>query len=299
MKKSSPLNGLVIRTAVVAVPDRGYILAADLKKEKDDVPHALVFRWAGGKFTSGDLNYNAHSMCLIQAPEEGMLCISGQGYYSVNTAKGPTHGDILESSQPRPKKPRTASFRSVASIAGKAYAVGLRGLVYRFDSLKSWTRIDDGLPDTFNAQAIDGFDDSEIYSVGRHGSLWQFDGKSWYERELPTNINLTSVKCADDGNVYIAGHEGVLLCGRKDRWELIDHQKTNDDIWDIECFDKRIFISTMQAVYQLDGDALVAVDFGKDSPKTCYQLSAGPGVLWSNGELDIMSYDGKKWVRVV
>jgi hypothetical protein len=299
MKAISPLANLVIRTAVVVQPDWGYIIACDPEKEREDIPHAITFRWQAGKFHKGDRNYNAHAACLIEKPEPGRLDISGQGYYSVIIRGVMTSGDIFENSQPLPAKRRTASFRSVAAIDGKAYAVGLRGLVYRMDGLKQWTRIDEGLPETFNIQAIHGFDAKDIYAVGRQGSLWHFDGKVWNELELPTSVNLTSVKCAGDGKVYIGGHKGILIIGRRTAWAVIDHQATSDNIWDIEWFEKQVYVSTMKAVYRLKGTNLEPVDFGDDRPKSCYQLSAAKGVMWSNGEFDIMSFDGKVWTRVV
>lgn len=297
--KKTPLKGLVMRTAAVRVPDTGYIIACDPAKEKEDIAHALVFRWNAGQFNAGDRNYNAHSMCVIDKPDVGYVDVSGQGYYSVTLRSGMKSGDILEEASPPPKKKRTASFRSVAAIGGKAYAVGLRGLVYRFDDIGRWTRIDDGLPETFNIQAIDGFGASDLYAVGRQGSLWQFDGKAWVERELPTDQHLTSVKCAGDAKVYAAGHHGILVRGRDDAWEVVDHGQTDDDIWDLEWFERKLYVSTMSAVCFLKGDALQAVDFGDDAPRSCYQLSAAKGVMWSNGEFDIMSFDGKKWTRVV
>ncbi len=299
MSKQSPWAGLVIRTAAVRLPDVGYIFACDPKKEQDDIPHAYVFRWTPNGVQQGDRNYNAHSICVIEHPDLGYVDVSGQGYYSVNTRAGLTSGDILELSQPPSKKQRTASFRSVAEIAGKAYAVGLRGMVYRLDDLRRWTRMDDGLPDTFNVQAIHGFDASEIYAVGRDGDLWQFDGKGWIQRELPTNMNLTSVKCAGDGSVYVTGHGGLLIRGRGDIWNAIRQEQTVDDIWDAEWFEGNAYVSTMRAVYRVADGELEPVDFGKDAPRSCYQLSAAKGVMWSNGEFDIMSYDGSAWTRVV
>jgi hypothetical protein len=55
----------------------------------------------------------------------------------------------------------------------------------------------------------------------------------------------------------------------------------------------------MHAVYRLDKNALNSVDFGADAPKSCYQLSVAKGVMWSIGELGIMSFDGKGWARIV
>ncbi|WP_338415404.1 hypothetical protein [uncultured Sphaerotilus sp.] len=299
-QSKSPLVGLVIRSAVVRIPGTGYIIACDVNKEKDDVPHAIVFRYAAGQFNAGSRNYNAHSLCVIDKPDIGYVDISEQGYYSVTLRSGMKSGDILKQSpQSGTRKKRTASFRSVAAIDGRAYAVGLRGLVYRFDDVGRWTCIDEGLPETFNIQAIDGFDSSDIYAVGRHGGLWHFDGSGWSECDLPTDINLTCVKCAGDGQVYIGGHKGVLIRGRDSAWAVFGQHETEDDIWDIEWFSGCVYVSSMNIVYWIKDGSLMPVDFGSDPPKSCYQLSSSKDVMWSNGEFDIMSFDGKKWVRVV
>ncbi|PXW82682.1 hypothetical protein C8R34_13033 [Nitrosomonas sp. Nm84] len=298
MSNKLPLAELTIRTAVVHLSDLGYIAAADTKTEMDE-PHTITFKWDRGKFTQGDRNYNAHSLCIITKPEPGLVDISEQGYYSVTTANGFMSGDVLESSQPPSKETRYGGFRSVSEIAGRAFVVGLRGLVYRLDELKLWTRIDDGLPKTFNIQAIHGFNATDIYAVGRKGEVWHYDGKIWQKLDMPTNANLTSVKCAVDRKVYITGHSGALLCGSGETWEVINHESTNDDLWDVEWFEDKVYVSSMSSVYRLEGQRLVKVDFGNDTPKTCYQLSTADGVMWSNGEDDIMSFDGNVWTRIV
>lgn len=297
--KDTPLAGLIIRTAVVRSADVGYIYAADKKKEQKDIPHAITFKWTAGKFTRGEANYDASSACIAQHPDVALVNISGAGYYSVISANGNTCGEIFDNSRPPSKERRLGGFRSVNEIAGKAYAIGLRGMVYRLDQVKQWTRIDEGLPKTFDGQAMHGFDANDLYAVGRDGQLWQYDGKQWLQRELPTNVNLTAVKCAGDGKVYIAGHGGLLLRGRNDRWQDIAQQETQDDIWDLEWFEDELYVSTMHALYRLNKNALDKVAFGADTPKSFYQLSAAKGVMWSNGEFDLFSCDGKTWTRIV
>src|SRR3954467_9771417 len=103
------------------------------------------------------------------------------------------------------------------------------------------------------------------------------------------------VKCAGDGNVYIAGHGGMLIRGRGEAWNMIDQQQTKDHLWDMEWFGEELYVSTMRAIYRLSGQELVPIEFGEDSPKSCYQLSSAKGVMWSSGEYDIMSFDGRRW----
>lgn len=45
MKKESPLNNLIIRTAIVRQPDVGYIICCDSEKENYEISHA----WSNGE----------------------------------------------------------------------------------------------------------------------------------------------------------------------------------------------------------------------------------------------------------
>lgn len=299
MVRDGPLKGLIIRTSVVRTREVGYIICEDPQREAVEDPHAITFRWNAGRFNQGDRNYNARSQCVINDPQPGMVDISEQGYYSVLTRDGMTSADLFERSAPPPPSRRAGGIRSITEIEGKAYAIGIRGIVYRLDAVDAWARIDDGLPETFDGQAIHGFAHNDIYAVGRKGELWHFNGSGWSRHDLPTNANLTSVKCAGDENVYVGGYKGVLLRGRDDRWDIVAQKETSDDIWDLEWFEGKVYVSTMNNLYEILSDDLRLVDFGADTPSSFYQLSAGAGVMWSNGEFDIMSFDGRAWTRVV
>jgi hypothetical protein len=297
--KKGHLAGLSIRTGVVRSATVGYLLAGDPHKERQDVLHTRVFKWDSGAFRDGNLNFTASSCCLVANPQFALVMLASEGEYGISPETAPLAGNVFVNSEPRPKKPRYGSLRSVSDIGGKAYAVGLRGMVYRLDQFTHWTRIDEGLPENFDIQAIDGFSEDEIYAVGFRGEVWHFSGRKWTQYEPPTNVNLTCVKCAADGNVYIGGHDGILIRGTKTTWEIIENEDLSYDIWDLEWFDGKLYLSTMTALYRLNGDELEPVSFGKDSPKTCYHLSAVKGVMWSIGERDVMSFDGKTWTRIV
>jgi len=291
------VKSLNIRTGLLWKRDFGYLLACDPATEENS-PHAKLFAWNKGQVSESWVKFNAHSICRISSPDRGIVIVSSDGLYAVFSRT--VHvGSIFRESQPAPREQRYGSIRSVSDVDGQAYAVGLRGMVYRLDQLNLWSRIDEGLPATFNAQAIDGFESTEIYAVGSHGELWQFDGRAWVHRDTPTNKNLAAVKCAGDGQVYVGGHDGILLRGRTDSWQVIDQQDVKQDLWDLEWFDGVVYASTLSGVYRLDGFALEEVSFGDDKPETFYQLSSNDGVLWSIGESDVMSFDGAAWTRIV
>lgn len=89
------------------------------------------------------------------------------------------------------------------------------------------------------------------------------------------------------------------MCGSGETWDVINHESTDDDLWDVEWFKDKVYVSSMSSVYRLEGQRLVKVNFGNDTPKTCYQLSTADDVMWSNGEYDIMAFDGNVWSRIV
>lgn len=293
------LRGLVIRTAAVLSTKAGYIYAGDLTKETNGAPYTKTFLWADGNLRAGECNYDAHSICIASKPEMALINVAENGLYGAVTRKGNFNGDIFEDSAPPPPSRRVHGIESVCEVAGKAFAVGLGGIVYRMDQMRAWVRMDDGLPSDLNLAAISGFSDNELYAVGEKGQIWSFDGAGWTHQDLPTNRNLLCVKCGADGLVYIGGMDGLTIRGNSNQWEVFCDGQIEDDVWDLEWFDDTVFASTMKHVYRYRDDNFKAEDFGEKGKVTCYQLSTAEGVLWSNGERDVMSYDGQTWSRVV
>jgi hypothetical protein len=287
--------GLSIRTGAVRNVGAGYFLAADLAKEEEEEPYAKIFKWGAGIVSQSWANFDAHTICIVTIPEPAVVFVGGYGEYGIFTASS-LAGNIFDGD---PTRTPYGMFVSINAIAGQAYAVGLRGMVYRLDDLRRWSRIDSGLPSTFDIVAIDGFGSSDLYAVGYRGEGWHFDGRVWEHLHLPTNVNLTSVKCAGDGSVYIAGYDGTLVKGRSRIWNVIARGETAANIWDLEWFEEKLYLSTMLTIYRLRGDALELVNLGDDPPETCYHLSAVPGLMWSIGSDDIVAFDGSVWSRVV
>jgi hypothetical protein len=283
------MTDLLIKTAIVRRPGLGYIYASDRKKEAAEIPHTIILKYKDGATERGESNYNAHSVCYITKPEPALVDVSGAGYYTVNAASGVITSSIEKGIQ---------GIRSVMAVDGYAVAVGLRGVVYQLEQLKQWRSLKNNLPDTFDGQAIHGSGIDDVYAVGRDGQVWHFDGTQWLQEAVPTSVTLTCVICIGNNVVYAGGHQGVLLEKKAGTWRIIE-TTINDNIWDLEWFNNELYASTLKHVYQLDKNDLSIVDFGEDTPKSCYQLSAGNGIMWSNGETDIMSFDGTKWTRIL
>lgn len=291
-----PLNKLRLRGGVAWIKRSGYLLAYD-PAEEPKYPHAFLYAWHDGKLSHSWAKFNAHSICRISSPRQAVVIICSEGFYGVFSEMVET-GNILVSGQFTPTEYRYGSFRSVTAIDGQAYAVGLRGMVYRYDAANLWSRFDVGLPPDFNIEAIHGYTSTDIYAVGFQGAMWHYSGQRWERIDLPTNVNLTSVHCAQDGYVYAGGHRGMLLKGRDNQWEVLDQNKVKEDLWSINWFENVLYASSLSALYRLDGNQLQAVDFGGDTPRSFYHLSSAEHVLWSIGASDVMAYDGVQWARI-
>ncbi len=298
MAEINGVPNLVLRTGVARSASVGYIFAADIDRQSEEEAHTVFFKKDGDKWVRGESNFNVHSSCLIDSPEFGLLSMSAPGDYSLVTGKGRHPGNVFAKSAPKPQAPRFGDIRWATAIAGKAYAVGHSGSVYRLDRLDQWTRIDDGLPHDFDVECIGGFSDVDLYAVGYEGQCWQFNGKAWTRCELETNAVLTRVCCAGDGLVYVGGHGGVLMVGRAHQWALLDQPVLIDDIWSIAWFDGALYVATTSQLWRRVGKDWTLVTFGEESPKTFYHLSCAKDAMWSIGEEDVMSLAQGQWHRV-
>ncbi len=295
----NPLSGLQIRRAVVRSPDLGFIVAGDPKLDADEVDHTIQFKWKAGVFTKATAKFAAYTLCVVDDPQIAIVKVSASGAYSVQTGKGVTTGNLFRESKPARKRRLSGDIFSLSAIGGKAFAVGFDGEVFRLDGLDSWAWLGESLPSSFDIEAIDGFGVDDLYAVGMHGAVYRFDGARWTHADVPTNRTLTSVCCAVDGRVWIAGHKGLLLEGYESRWSVIDLEDFDKDIWSVLWFQGSLYVSTLSGLYRLVDGRLVPVDFGDDPPRTTNRLTATAEVLWSVGSEDILSFNGKTWTRIV
>lgn len=299
MTKHPDLQGMSIRAAAVAAPGSGLILGAVRTLAEQDRPHTAVLRLSEGVFERTDVDFSAHSCCVLTDPAEGFVALSATGRYLAVTAQGQQAGNIFEEGSPPPDRVRHGDFRSVASIGGAAYAIGLRGMAYRMEAPGRWTRVDSGLPASFDAETMHGFDHAEIYAAGDDGQVWMRKDRLWQPVDMPTDMPFNVIRCMPDGRCYAGGARGVLASGRGANWELIDDDEIRGSIWSLAWFQDELWVSTMKGLFVRRDGAFEPVAVEDDGqPVSTYLLSAAPGVLWSIGEFDIMAFDGRTWSRV-
>lgn len=290
-----PILGLtkanLISRGVARYSDLLYLALQDRKLFKRSVAHTRLAGIDASQVAAAmDLPWQAVGMCVVKKPSERLIVISGDG--AVFTYVGGNEG-TEQIAGPR-------DLRACATIEGYAYACGMGRQVYCREREGMWPAMHAPAgtgDDVLGFEAIAGFSRRDLYAVGWQGEVWHFDGKKWSDSSSPVNVVLTGVSCADNGEVYACGQAGTLLRGRNGQWELIETDGLTDDFWDVRWFAGRLYVASMTALYELQGDELVVVDFGADAPDSCYKLTDAEGVLWSIGQENIFSFDGSAWQR--
>ncbi len=288
-------------TGAVRFSDLSYIAMSADELEKANYPHTDFVEWDAGDWRDGGRTlWPIAGMAIAQEPLQQMCAVGIHGEVLL-MGSGDRHDEQIGTG-PDLIKVR-GPLRGVRTIGEHVYAVGMNRQVWRRDGAHQWISMDQGAQPTggnkevVGFEAVDGFSESDIYAVGWGGEIWHYSG-TWGQKQSPTNRALTRVLCAGNGVVYASGRKGLLIRGRNDIWEVVDHESMIDDIWDLAWYREKLYLSTMHGLFTLDQNRLLPVDFGEGVPDSCYHLSAANGVLWSIGGKDIMAFDGSHWARI-
>ena len=116
---------------------------------------------------------------------------------------------------------------------------------------------------------------------------------------FPSNVQLGTVTCAGDGNVYISGEGGSLWVGQKSTWKSIYKGSSsilwNDALW----FDNKLWLSSDYQFRIWNGKDLEPVTHnGKDVPMNGH-MDAHDGLLAIASSEYVMTYDGTAWKTIV
>lgn len=302
--KHEVFNGYSVTTGVVRYSDLCYLLTTNDEVIQEGYSSSLLFSLDRGEWGAGSVKWLACSGSVCHVPNERYIVLGTDGSIRVSGGGAVKEEMPISDHDLSPKK--RGPLREIRGIAeGRAYAVGTCRQAYVRENENQWRCIDQTAQTTVADitdtcfESIDGFSEQEIYTVGWEGEIWQYNGSAFKQIASPTNLALYKVRCAADGFVYACGQLGTLLRGRDNKWEVIDHGSTDEDLWGMEYFNEKLYVSSTHFVYRLENDKLERVDFGDDIPGTCYHLSAADGIMWSIGAKDVMEFNGEAWKRIL
>lgn len=288
----SVLNQRVFTDGAARFHDLVHILCKDKKLMKNEVPHTSVLGIDRGVWGRTVVtNWNCTAIAAAKKPEEKLVLIGEDGEVCTFV------GGIEKEEKTLPK---VSLIRRANAIDGYVYACGMKRQVFKRVGEDKW--IDISAPykkgEKVGFEAIDGFSENEVYAVGWNGEIWKHDGAIWSLCCNLTNVILTAVCCASDGVVYVVGKQGTIIKGRNDTWEIVElEDEVQKDFWGICFYKNKLYISSMSELYTLNKNQLEPVDFKKTEASSFYGLTQAEDVMWSIGARDVLSFDGKEWIR--
>ena len=189
-------------------------------------------------------------------------------------------------------------------ISGFTYAVCYPREIYKRIAVGKW-ELFGTIPcpkqelDQAGFNDMDAFSDSDIYAVGGHGDVWHFDGSQWRQMGFPSNVQLATVTCAPDGNVYISGEGGSLWIGQKSTWKRVYKGESsllwNDALW----FDNKLWLASDYQFRIWNGKELEPVTHNGEQVFINGHMDAYDGVLAIASSSVVMTFDGKQWRTIV
>lgn len=222
------------------------------------------------------------------------------------------HGDAGDDMWPEipksPEGPLRTGPANVAIIDGKLYVCGGWRHVSYLNDASEWVSIRHNLPDPpnprrasrFGFDAIGGFNAADIYAAGGEGDLWRFDGKSWRQCQVPTDMAMESLCCAGDGNVYVGLQSGGLMRGREDEWEVIHEDTMTVSFKDMVWFQDQLWCTSEYGLWTVGKDGkLIDADVPALASACSGNLSTADGILMVAGLNGAAIHDGSKWHRLV
>jgi hypothetical protein len=204
-------------------------------------------------------------------------------------------------------------------INGFTYSVGSSRDIYKRVAVGQWVPFVNGfptaseLPDfskmstskmlsitrTYGFNDMDAFSESDMYAVGGHGDVWHFDGKQWRQMGFPSNVQLATVTCAGDGNVYISGEGGSLWVGQKSTWKSL-YKGSSGVLWnDVLWFDNKLWLASDYQFRIWNGKELERVMYKGESVSINGNMDAYDGLLAVASLEVVMTFDGKEWRTIV
>ncbi|QPF74119.1 hypothetical protein G8A07_15155 [Roseateles sp. DAIF2] len=300
--KPRQIPGMTLVSTALVGPACGALITSVDELFQEREPNGVLTWFQAGKMKSIAVEWNACSVTVRQEGSAPKALYLGEGGQLVQF-DGQAFLDLPSVSA----RGLAGPLRSIRTVGARCtLAVGTALQVYRSDDWVDWRS--EAIPLLPGVQAVDlgleslaHFSEDEVYAVGWEGLLCQRSKGEWQRIDSPTNCDLFDIACASDGVAYAVGDQGTVIRGRGSVWTAIEHGDTEEKLWGVACLDGRVFIASMNLLYELVGENLVPVEPPDDEvfPSSVYRLTAAGSTLWSAGMKELFEFDGSRWTPLL
>lgn len=141
--------------------------------------------------------------------------------------------------------------------------------------------------------AIVGFNENDVYFVGRNGAIVHFDGTKLKHLESPTTNTLVSICLLDDKFLCLAGYGGILLYGNKNGWRSIP-TGTDEPILSLARYNNSVCFPSTDGVYSFDGHRSPQLIV----PQHAEWINGFDDALTLNEDMDTWIFDGETLTKL-
>lgn len=201
--------------------------------------------------------------------------------------------------------PSTGGITRLAAVDDAIWACGMGRVAWRREADGSWTDV--SAPEAALHEGVIGFTDiaslrdERVVAVGWAGEIWIRVGEIWSREPKASKANFNAVSVGADGEAVIVGDRGAIVVGRPGAWRVVEGG-VSDDLFGVCHFGGEIFVASPSALFRFRDDALVPETRFADAdarPRTCLNFAVAKDCVFSQGERDIVRFDGAAWSRVL
>lgn len=268
--------------AEVKLPKRIFVLRLTNPDEK---------KWGHMHLTGMDTSRCA----MTYAPEEKILVVDSDAKVWAQNPK--TNGFETGIPYKADGGPLVGDMNRAKSFGRELLLGGTQRQLFRRKDVSNWELIGAPIPveeaefRNCGFHDFDQFSESDLYAAGGSGDIWHFNGTTWRRCKFPTNWGLSSLKCAPDGNVYVAAGN-LIYRGSGDKWIALETKASITlPIRDLVWYDGALWATNDHGLWKLVGDELIEADVPSGVKVCAGNLATRDGVLLLAG------YGGAAFMR--
>ena len=195
------------------------------------------------------------------------------------------------------------AVRSVSTVTGEAYAVGMAREVFVRSPNGSWVQRREGLPSYdprypgvgFNAVTSDA--QSKALVAGWSGEVYRLE-PPWQPIEMPTNLAFFAATTSAEHGVVLVGQVGTLVTGGANAWKAQDYVGPHPDWRAVVEFQGCLFLSDGETLFRYEDGSVKQVLFGTVPVPSISLTSCSDVLITISQNAAWVTSDAVEWQKI-